>query len=70
MQSRTGCAIIQRLSGDPAGEYGGVAQLGERNIRIVEVVGSSPIVSTRTRTYELLFYKTVFVLTGKIPRKR
>ena len=29
--------------------YGGVAHLGERYNGIVEVVGSSPIVSTKTR---------------------
>ncbi len=35
-------------------EYGGVAHLVERYIRIVEVVGSSPIVSTKTETDRLV----------------
>ena len=39
------CAIIQKLSARTA--YGGVAQLGERTVRIRKVKGSNPSVSTR-----------------------
>ena len=34
--------------------YGGVAHLGERDIRIVEVTGSSPAVSTIQKSLEAM----------------
>ena len=44
-------------------EYGGVAHLGERYIRIVEVVSSSLIVSTRKKHLQMqvLFYQIRYV---------
>ena len=41
------CAIIQKLSLHSA--YGGVAQLGERTVRIRKVKGSNPSVSTKEK---------------------
>ena len=48
-------------------EFGGVAQLGERTVRIRKVESSILFVSTQTRAYELVFYKNVFALITKIP---
>lgn len=49
-------------------EYGGVAHLVERYIRIVEVVSSSLIVSTikATRVKRVAFYNNYFNLTVKV----
>ncbi len=41
------CDIIQKLSVETAISYGGVAQLGERTVRIRKVKGSNPSVSTK-----------------------
>ena len=46
-----------------------VAQLGERSVRIREVVGSNPIRSTKTHRYELFWFKNVFGLTRKLPQR-
>lgn len=48
-------------------EFGPVAQLGECYIRIVEVVGSTPIGSTRKRQVErLVFFYEMLDLKQKI----
>ena len=41
---------------------GDVAQLGEHHVRNVGVVGSNPIISTTSTTYELAFCGKEFVL--------
>ena len=48
---------------------GGVAQLGERSVRIREVKGSNPSVSTKTHRYELFWFRNVFGLTRKLPQR-
>ena len=43
-----------------------VAQLGERSVRIREVVGSNPIRSTKQcKSEHLVFHKTLFWVCGK-----
>ena len=51
--------------------FGDVAHLGERLNGIQEVVGSIPIISTRTRSVELRFFENKFALLYEIePRVR
>ena len=45
---------------------GGVAQLGERSVRIREVKGSNPSVSTKRGSVELFFYKNEFALVYRL----
>ena len=42
----------------------------ERLVRIQEVRGSIPLISTITQRYELLFFANVFCLIMKTPWKR
>ena len=49
--------------------FGDIAQLGERMLHTHEVTGSSPVVSTITRAYELVFYGNVFALILKMPER-
>ena len=51
-----------QLSADCASKYGGVAQLGERTVRIRKVKGSNPSVSTNVELYEHNTAKSVFIL--------
>ena len=59
--------------GDAAsGLFGGVAQLGERTVRIRKVESSILFVSTITHRYELCitWYKSVFAIDIEIPQRK
>ena len=49
---------------------GGVAHLGERDIRIVEVTGSSPAVSTIQKSLEAMRFRGFFLLKKTNSRRR
>lgn len=49
--------------------YGGVAHLVERLLRMQEVRGSIPLISTKTHRYELFWFRNVFGLTRKLPQR-
>lgn len=49
--------------------FGGVAHLGERDIRIVEVTGSSPAVSTIQKSLEAMRLRGFFLLRKKCREK-
>ena len=41
----------------------------ERSVRIREVKGSNPSVSTKTHRYELFWFSNVFCLTVELPQR-
>ena len=48
---------------------GALAQLVARNVRNVEVRGSTPLCSTKTHRYELFWFKNVFGLKKELPQR-
>ena len=56
------CSAVDLITAFTKNKYGPVAQLGERSVRIREVVGSNPIRSTIRSTVILIELRWIFLL--------